>query len=112
MTVFRPVYSRRVRVVAELNETQTITLIVKAGAPTEQALAALDAFYSFVRSYHQKTISEELVSPELDGCVLVEFDPQLKRLVVKDDDVMKDGKLVEVPIDKLEETIREMLNEK
>ena len=112
MTVFRPVYTRRVRVVAELNETKTITLIVKAGAPTEQALPAFDAFYSFVQSYHQKTVSEELVSPELDGCVLVEFDPQLKKLVVKDDDVMKDGKLVEVPRDKLEETIRKICDEK
>lgn len=112
MTVFRPVYTRRVSVVAALNETKTIMLVIKAGAPTEQVLAALDAFYSFVRSYHQKTIAEELVSPELDGCVLVEFDPQLKKLVVKDDDVMKDGKRVEVPIDKLEEAIREMLNEK
>lgn len=112
ITVFRPVYTKRVRIVAELNGTKTITLIVKAEASTEQALAAFDAFYSFVQSYHQKTLSEELVSPELDGCVLVEFDPQLKRLVVKDDYVMKDGKLVEVPIDRLEETIREMRDEK
>lgn len=90
MTVFRPVYTKRVRIVAELNETKTITLIVKAEASTEQVLAAFDAFYSFVQAYHQKTISEELVSPDMDGCVLVEFDPQLKKLVVKDDDVMKD----------------------
>ena len=112
MTVFRPVYTKRVRIVAELNETKTITLIVKAESSTEQALAAFDAFYSFVQSYHQKTISEEPDSPELDGCVLVELDPQLKKLVVKDDDVMKDGKLVEVPIDKLEETIRKICDEK
>ena len=112
MTVFRPVYTKRVRIVAELNETKTITLIVKAEAPTEQALAAFDAFYSFVQSYHQKTRSEELVLPDMNGCVLVEFDPQLKKLVVKDDDVMKDGKLVEVPIDQLEETIRKICDEK
>ena len=112
MTVFRPAYTMRVRVVAELNETKMVRLVVKAEAPTEQALAAFDSFYSFVQSYHQKTISEELVSPDLDGCVLVEFDPQLKKLVVKDDDVLKDGKLVEVTIDQLEETIREMLDEK
>ncbi len=112
MTVFRPVYTRKVRVVAELSETKTITLIIKAGAPTEQALAAFDAFYSFVQSYHQKPGSEELVSPELDGCILVEFDPQLKKLVVKDDEVMQEGKRVKVPIDKLEETIRKICDEK
>ena len=112
MTVFHPVYTRKVSVVAELSETKTITLIVKAGAPTEQALAAFDAFYSFVQSDHQKPGSEELVSPESDGCVLVEFDPQRKRLVVKDDGVMQEGKRVEVPIDKLEETIRKICDEK
>ena len=112
MTVFRPVYTRRVRVVAELNETKTIMLVIKAEAPVEQALAAFDAFYSFVQSCHQKTISEELVLPDMDGCVLVEFDPQLKKLVVKDDDVMKDGKMVEAPTDQLEETIRKIRDEK
>ena len=113
MTVFRPVYTGRIRVAAQLNETKIITLVIKADAPTEQALAAFDAFYSFVQSYHQKTVSEELVSPALDGCVFVEFDPQSKKLVVKDDDVMKDGRLIEeVPIDKLDETIRKICDEK
>ncbi len=113
MTVFRPVYTRRIGAGAELNETKTIMLAIRADASTEQALAAFDAFYSFVQSYHQKTVSEELVSPALDGCVFVEFDPQLKKLVVKDDDAMKDGRLIEeVPIDKLEETIRKICDEK
>lgn len=112
MTVFRPVYTRRVKVVAELNETKIIMLVIKAEASGEQALAAFDAFYSFVQSYHQKTISEELVLPDMDGCVLVEFDPQLKKLVVKDDDVMKDGKMVEAPTDQLEGTIRKIRDEK
>lgn len=113
MTVFRPVYTGKIRVAAQLNETKIITLVIKAETPVEQALAAFDAFYSFVQSYHQKTISEELISPDMDGCVLVEFDPQSKKLVVKDDDVMKDGRLIEeVPIDKLEETIRKIRDEK
>ena len=112
MTVFRPTYTRKVWVVAELDETKTVALLVKAEAPAAQALGAFDSFYSFVQSYHQKTATEEFIPSDRDDCVLVEFDPQLKKLVVKDNDVLKDGELIETTVDRLEETIQKMFDEK